>query len=355
MDRSPRNRAARASLACAAIFGVLSTAFGCAGGPESSVQPYASSIPASNPLGRVQSWGYQLQGLEEVGALARLERAELDLLVVEPTRTQQGSSEFPARLMVERIHAGKGSSDRPRLALAYLNVGQAEDYRDYWRSRWRAPTRAQRGSPDFILTLDPDGWPGNYPVAFWDPRWKAVLFGSPDALVDRAIEDGFDGVYLDWVLGYGEPLVVEAARKAGIEPAQAMAELIRDLRDYARTKREGFLVVPQNAAPLVLEVPALVRWIDGIAQEDLSFRGQAVDDWDDPRGGDLPVARHESLELASMLEHCRRSGVPVFTVDYALHPDNAARAIEKSRSLGFVPCVSRTSLARLPESVLAPR
>lgn len=315
----------------------------------------AVPIDATGPLAAAQSWGYQLQGLDRPGALERLERAQLDLLVVEPTRTVRGSEDFDARGMVERIHSRAGSAGGPRLALAYLNVGQAEDYRDYWKGSWRAPTDATRGTPSFILTLDPDGWPGNYPVAFWDARWKAVLYGSEDALVDRAIEDGFDGVYLDWVLGYGEPAIVAAARAAGVDPARAMAELIRDLRAYARTKRAGFLVVPQNAAPLVLAVPELARWIDGVAQEDLSFRGEASDAWNDPAGGDVPVAREESQELVAMLERCLRAGVPVFTVDYALDPGHAQRALAKSRKHGFVPCVSRTSLAELPDDVLAPR
>jgi len=329
----------------------------CAG-PEASLgasSGVGSAASRTNPLAEVRTWGYQLQGLERRGALARLERAQVDLLVVEPTRTVIGAEDFPTRAMVERIHSRSGVGGRPRVALAYINVGQAEDYRTYWASTWRAPTDGQHGTPDYMLTLDPDGWPGNYPVAFWDPRWKAVLWGSPDALLDSAIEDGFDGIYLDWVLGYDEPVVARAARRAGIDPARAMAELIRDMRVYARTKREGFLVVPQNAAPLVLEIPALARWIDGIAQEDLTFRGRASDHWEDPSGGDVPVPRAASQELASMLSRCRRGGVPVFTVDYALQPANAERAIARSRELGFVPFVSRTSLDRLPDEVLGAR
>ena len=102
------------------------------------------------------------------------------------------------------------------MCLAYLNVGQAEDYRSYWQSEWRAPADSARGTPDFMVSVDPDGWPGNYPVTYWDPRWKRVLFGHRAALLDQILEDGFDGVYLDWVLGYQEPAVADAARSVAV-------------------------------------------------------------------------------------------------------------------------------------------
>ena len=151
------------------------------------------SGPASR-LDAVTSWAIQLQGLERAGATDRLARAAVDMLVIDPTRTIRGLEAFPTRDLVARIRTNK-------LCLAYINVGQAEDYRTYWRANFRAPSGNERGHPSYLVTVDPEGWKGNYPVAFWDTRWQAVLWGSPQALVDMAIADGFDGVYLDWVLG----------------------------------------------------------------------------------------------------------------------------------------------------------
>jgi hypothetical protein len=49
--------------------------------------------------------------------------------------------------------------------------------------------------------LEPENpdWPGNYPVQYWRPERQALLFGSPNAYLDRALDAGFDGVYLDRV------------------------------------------------------------------------------------------------------------------------------------------------------------
>jgi len=77
-----------------------------------------------------------------------------------------------------------------RLVLCYISVGEAEDYRDYWQSGW------DTNPPEWIVAENPD-WPGNYKVAYWDPAWQAIIFGSQDAYLDRVLDAGFDGAYLD--------------------------------------------------------------------------------------------------------------------------------------------------------------
>lgn len=288
-------------------------------------------------LAGVSSWAIQLDGLARDGAVDALAAAPVDMLVIEPTRTVRGQEAFPTRSVVAEL-------GRDRICLAYVNVGQAEDYRAYWQPFWVAPTADVRGSPDYLLALDPDGWPGNYAVSFWDIRWRAILWGSSTALVDAAIEDGFDGVYLDWVLGFRFAPVEAAAAEAGVDPAQAMADLIRDLREYARRRRPGFLVVIQNPEDLAERIPELYFRIDGVAQESISFGGTAGAAWDDPDAGDIPTPERSWDHLQAYRDH----GLPVFSLDYARDPDNVAAAEERSRALGFVPCVSLSPLDRLP-------
>jgi cysteinyl-tRNA synthetase len=275
----------------------------------------ACASARDGPRAPPESWAIQLQGT--------LRATDVEWLVVDPSM---------------------GRPAGPRTVLAYLNVGQAEEYRSYWRATWRAPEGEGRGDPDFLLALDPDGWPGNYPVAYWDPRWRLLVVAE----LERIVQAGFDGIYCDWVLGYREPAVVEAARAAGVDPARAMAELLRDLRAYARTKRPGFLVVAQNAAFLPEAVPEVYRWVDAVAQEDVSFRGEATSVWDDPRAGDVATPPGDREAIAAALGKWRARGVPVLTLDYAADPENAAAAREFARSRGFVPFVSRTPLDRMP-------
>jgi len=77
-----------------------------------------------------------------------------------------------------------------RLVLAYMSIGEAESYRDYWTAAW------DRTPPAFVVEENPD-WPGNFVVRYWDPAWRAILFGTDGAYLDRILAAGFDGVYLD--------------------------------------------------------------------------------------------------------------------------------------------------------------
>ncbi|MFO0984988.1 MAG: endo alpha-1,4 polygalactosaminidase [Planctomycetota bacterium] len=292
-------------------------------------------------LAAVRSWAIQLQGLGSDAAIDALARAPASLLVIEPTRSIRGQTTFPTRTIVRRLQNGG-----QRLCFAYLNVGQAEDYRGYWQPDWQAPHDGARGSPAFLLTTDPEGWPGNYPVAYWHQGWRAILMGHPNALLDQILADGFDGAYLDWVLGYSNPVVAEAAAADGVDPADAMVTLIERVRDYARTRRPEFSIIAQNAAFLVERAPQLLDTIDGLAQEDLSFRGEADAAWDDARAGD--IATHSQALLEQLLRS-KAHGLPIFTLDYALESSNAATARRISREHGFVPYVARTPLDRLAE------
>jgi cysteinyl-tRNA synthetase len=128
-----------------------------------------------------------------------------------------------------------------RTALAYLSIGEAENYRYYWQPGW-VP-----GSPAWLGPPNPD-YPDNFKVRYWDPTWQASIFGSPDAYLDQIIAQGFDGVYLD---------VIDAFEYWGPDgnnerpsAAQDMVDFVKVLASYARAQRPGFLVFPQNGSEL---------------------------------------------------------------------------------------------------------
>lgn len=83
------------------------------------------------------------------------------------------------------------------ILIAYMSIGEAEDYRFYWQDEWnRRSTR-----PGWIEGENPS-WPGNYLVRYWDEEWKQIIFGTDSSYLDRIISQGFDGVYLDKVDSY---------------------------------------------------------------------------------------------------------------------------------------------------------
>ncbi len=77
-----------------------------------------------------------------------------------------------------------------RLVIAYMSIGEAEDYRYYWKPEW------EDDPPSWLEKENPD-WKGNYKVEYWDPGWHDIIYGSPDSFLDKIIGAGFDGVYLD--------------------------------------------------------------------------------------------------------------------------------------------------------------
>lgn len=77
-----------------------------------------------------------------------------------------------------------------RLIVSYMSIGEAEDYRYYWDESWAV------GSPAWLKEENPE-WEGNYKVEYWNADWQAIILGSENAYLDKIIDAGFDGVYLD--------------------------------------------------------------------------------------------------------------------------------------------------------------
>ena len=77
-----------------------------------------------------------------------------------------------------------------RLVVSYMSIGEAEDYRYYWRSEWK------KNPPVWLDKENPD-WEGNYKVRYWDEEWQKIIFGGNEAYLDKILNSQFDGVYLD--------------------------------------------------------------------------------------------------------------------------------------------------------------
>ncbi len=82
-----------------------------------------------------------------------------------------------------------------RMAIAYMSIGEAEDYRYYWSSQWN------EHPPAWIAGENPD-WPGNYKVRYWDDGWQDIICGYGDSYLTKITGAGFDGVYLDIIDAY---------------------------------------------------------------------------------------------------------------------------------------------------------
>jgi len=154
--------------------------------PEDTIQPWAVHSDdvrrlseARNVLFLINPERYGSKG-ELVNALAE---APYDVLVVD------GWFDAGVPLSAGDLAAlGRKPGGGERLVLAYLSIGEAEDYRADWSPSWALRPPAWLGDEN------PD-WPGNYAVRYWDPEWQAIVFARLDGLIAA----GFDGVYLDKV------------------------------------------------------------------------------------------------------------------------------------------------------------
>lgn len=310
------------------------------------------------PLSQVKFFAYQIQGLEEDGAIDRIAESKYDLVVVEPTKTVSDENRsFDAGKMVRRIKNSKASDGIHRkTVIAYVNIGEAEDWRWYWK--WSKQDSKRKGVPSdwpkYIVKPDPGGWSGNYPVKFWSDEWKdIVIYGknhkSADrdysSMLDEVLKDGFDGIYLDWVEAYADKDVAAAAESEGRNPAKEMVGFIREMKDYGRKYNPDFIVIQQNASSLAEEQPDILNIVDAIGQEDTWYCGGSDVKWENPKGYGRKQKAGDSREIIHLLEVYKKAGKTVFTIDYTVK--NADEVYRNARAKGFVPYCTRTHLGKL--------
>lgn len=77
-----------------------------------------------------------------------------------------------------------------RLVIAYMSIGEAENYRYYWQSEWAT------NPPSWLAEENPN-WPGNYKVRYWQTSWQDIIYGNDNSYLKKILDAGFDGVYLD--------------------------------------------------------------------------------------------------------------------------------------------------------------
>lgn len=272
-------------------------------------------------------WAYQLESAETTRGLARLRDSHYDMLVIDQVRSQKGENKNDNRTLVETLRKSRGSSGDPKIVLAYLNVGEAESYRRYWRVGWRV------GEPEWIVAADPDGWDGNYPVKFWRPEWKRIVY----KYVDEIIEDGFDGIYLDWLEAYSFGPVARAAESEGLDPRAELVEFTREIAARARSQKQDLIIIAQNAAELGRDKD-YVDVFDGVAQEEIWY------------AAGRPVPGGETREYLRNLKRWQNLGRPVFDVEYTRDRGSADRAYALGSRHGFKTYVTLRDLAALTKN-----
>jgi len=273
----------------------------------------------------VNDFVYQLQDID----LNAIGDTKFDLVVID--YSQDGSDE--EKFTRDEISELKQSSGGPKLVLSYISIGEAENYRWYWDPTWDEDHDG-KPDPDDPPWLGPENseWPGNYKVKYWYPEWQNIIF----SYVDRVIDAGFDGVYLDIIdaYEYWGPGGESGLNRDTAE--QEMVDFVKAIADYARNKtgNSNFGVFPQNGEGLSTHSD-YVQIVTGIGREDTWYTDN------DPNP-------EEDINLVlAHLDVFRGAGKLVLCTDYVtednLIDDFYAKAIAK----GYVPYATTRELDTL--------
>jgi cysteinyl-tRNA synthetase len=293
-------------LACGAAL-VLALSLGSGAGAE--------PLPANDFV-------YQLQNIN----LKDIGETKFDLVIIDYSR--DGSDE--RRFTASQIRALKHSPGGPKRVLAYMSIGEAEDYRWYWKRSWDADRdgRPDAGAPAWLGRSNPD-WPGNYKVRYWNPAWQRIVYDY----LDKVLAAGYDGAYLDIVDAYE---YWGPGGSSGLDRPTAEREMVRfvkSIAEHARLERDhpGFEVFVQNAEGLSVHSD-YVRTVSGIGKEDLFYDGNRRQ----------PSA--ETSYSVRQLDRFKRAGKPVLVIDYVTRRATIDDFYSKALSRGYVPYATRRDL-----------
>jgi cysteinyl-tRNA synthetase len=267
----------------------------------------AASSAAGLTDGVVQLQNYQDDRLDAVA------RAGFSLAVIDLAR-DAGSSYFTAG----EISRLRGSGTK---VLAYFEIGSIENFRPAY------PFLRKRDG-DLFLGEWPS-WPGEYFVRYWDPRWWNVVIKPR---IDRALDAGFDGVFLDTPLAYEELDLSLVPGETRVSLARKMVGLIVRMSRYAKAADPGFLVFPNNS-PELQHHPGYTQAIDGIGMESMFFLPT-----------DIPCSQPYCKTNLDAARALRKAGKVVLAIDYANKPQNIAAACRRYREEHFIGYVGPETL-----------
>lgn len=157
--------------------------------PEFPVHPYNENDLDIENLNQAKNFLYLINGENyesKADIISALVRTNYDLIIIDLFHNSYQFSSSDLNSLKTKRNGGS------RLVIAYMSVGEAEDYRYYWNSEWKI-------TPPAWLEKENPNWKGNYKVKYWNEDWQDLIFGSSTSYLDKIIAAGFDGVYLDLI------------------------------------------------------------------------------------------------------------------------------------------------------------
>jgi len=265
-------------------------------------------------------------------AVAQLKESGRDWIVLDPVFAGDTPWE---RADLDAIRSGEAG----RKVLAYISIGEAEDYRPYWLPEWGSGGKRTAAAPAWLGIENPE-WKGNYQVKYWNADWQKLML----AAIDDAMGLGFDGVYLDIVDGfqiYEQGADNYLDDRMNPETKQTyrrdMVDWVKAIAVRTRAKNPAALVIPQNGSQLAAHKD-FVEVISAQGIEDLFTNGKK-----------LQPASHTD-EILSHLKTLASAKKPMLLIEYPKTPERQALSKKLAEENGLVWLVTDRQLKTLGES-----
>ena len=224
-----------------------------------------------------------------------------------------------------------------RKVIAYLSIGEAEDYRPYWKKAWG--TRDKLTSAPAWLGSENPAWKGNYRVKYWHPEGQAIILAAIDDIMGR----GFDGIYLDIVDGFetfeqnGDEFIDDRLNPETRQTYRRdMVDWVRIIAARARTKNPTALVIPQNGSQLLAHADFLTT-ISAIGIEDLFTEGNKLQ------------PQSHTTEVLAHLKKMAEGQKPVLLIEYPKKDERKTLVREQAKTHGLVLLITDRQLKTLGE------
>jgi uncharacterized protein (TIGR01370 family) len=116
-------------------------------------------------LSKIKNWAIQLQNADPNS----IANSGFDLVVIDYSRDGSEEGEY-SQEDIQKI------KDGGVIPIAYLSIGEAEDYHFYWKEEWN------KYHPDWLGKENPD-WEGNYAVKYWKEEWNSIIHSYLDKII----------------------------------------------------------------------------------------------------------------------------------------------------------------------------
>ncbi len=165
-----------------------------------SYEPYNKNSADITKLSQAQNFLYLINPEKyssKESFISALAETDYDLFIIDLFCAEEILTSADLARLKTKKNGGR------RLVICYMSIGEAEDYRWYWKEAWN------KNPPAFLCPENPE-WKGNYKVKYWYPSWQKIISG-PDGYLSKIVNAGFDGVYLDIIdaFEYFEELLPE--------------------------------------------------------------------------------------------------------------------------------------------------